>query len=163
MRVVNGAQGIDSSCGSNYSRLRFMTAVQCEVFETVKGTKVPNNCRAYSSTEKGRNREKPLSTNPLCFAFSYNSRAINLVPKIGKKYYVLLLGNAYSEGEPSLGIVSPFGAVIKGIPSVYGGWQGLFRINGSMVENPKYFWSSGSVTVEQCRGLFQSKIAEIAL
>lgn len=161
VRVVNVAQGIDSSYGNDYFYLRPKTAVQCEVLEVVKGTKVPSNCRVYSPTEKDKNNEKSLSNNPPCLAFSYDSRTINSVPKIGEEYYVFLGEFAYNQTEQSLGVISPFGLSKSDVPPILGGWPGMFKISTGIVEDPKKFWSQSPLTIEQFKALLQSKIAEI--
>lgn len=161
VRVVNAVQGIDSSFGSNYAQLRPRTAVSCEVLEIIKGTKVPNSCRVYSSSEKNRHNEKPLDNNPLCLTFCYNARAIKFVPHVGEECYVFLRENTYSGGGEILSIDYPSGIATYGIPSLFGGATGLFCISGGMVDDPQHFWSPNILTVNQFRALLQSKIAEI--
>lgn len=161
VRVVNAAQGIDSSFGSDYGQIMPMTAVSCEVIETVKGTKVPSSCRLYSPAEKDNHSEKTLNNSFPCITFAYNSREIKLLPKIGEEYYVFLWEGAYTETEQILGVISSFGEKTWGLPPLLGGWPGMFRINNGTVEDPKHFWSQNPLTVEQFRALLQSKIAEI--
>lgn len=163
VRVVNVAQGIDSSYGSNPGNLRPITAVYCEVLEKIKGMKVPNNCPLYSPAEHKSSDDKSLGDGPACVAFSYNSRYNSSfldTPRIGEEYYAFLDESLYNLEECYLTMTDPF-RIGRVAPAILGGSPGMFRIKDGIVEDPKHFWSADTLTVEQFRSLLQSRVMEI--
>ena len=169
IRIVNVAQGVDSSYGNGPYDLQPVTAVYGEVIEKIKGTKIPTNCPLYYPAieqKRENNNSKTLGNRLPCIAFNYSSRynsGLMDVPKIGEEYYVFLVESVYNWEQGYLSILSPYGKGTNGAeaPPLVGGSPGMFKIENGIVNDSKHFWSAGTLTVPQFLSLLQSKITEI--
>jgi len=164
VRVVNVAQGTDSSWGS--SNLHPRVALSCEVVEKIKGTKVPSNCPLYyPASHNKEQQEQPLGNTLPCVAIGYMADLGSFrkmpVPQIGEEYYVFLSEYSFDWTEDFLAPIMSVGLAVEGIPAMFNTWPGIFKIKAGMIEDPRNFWSTHPLTVEQFRSLLQSKITEI--
>lgn len=158
IRVVNVAVGKDSSYGNHHQDIRSRVSVTCEVIEKIKGMKLPNNCQVDYPAGQKADRNTALNAVP-CIVFSFQQNNIDFIPQIGEEYYAFLMEHSIELTEDYLTVITSGFARLA--PGALGSSVGLFKINDGMVEDPRKFWSSGTMPVEQFRTLLQTKIAEI--